>query len=122
VELAPADVIAEQFERASGDWGADGDDLVLGAGMTYGAGNPDDVTVRKRSWRYDISDSGRAVDEAGRPQDWQAIAERVVDAHAINVNRRGVVFVQSNEARLAPLVERVAECSLAVYEALLEHE
>jgi hypothetical protein len=115
-------VIAEQLERASRDWGAEGDDLVLRTGMTYGAGSPVEVTVRKRSWRYDISDSGRAVDEAGRPQDWQAIAERVVDAHAINVNRRGVVFVQSNEARLAPLVERVAECSLAVYEALLEHE
>jgi hypothetical protein len=65
---------------------------------------------------------GRAIEAAGRPPGWQAVAERVVEDYAINVNRRGVVFVQTNEARLAPLVVRVAECSLALYEALLEHK
>jgi hypothetical protein len=115
------DPIAAQLERASADW-SDGDDLVLPTGLTYGAGAPVEVTVRKRGWRHDISDGGSAIEAAGRPPGWQAVAERVVEDHAINVNRRGVVFVQSNEARLAPLVVRVAECSLALYEALLEHE
>jgi len=46
----------------------------------------------------------------------------VVAAHALNVNRQGVVFVQSNEARLEGLVERVAECSAALFQELLEHD
>jgi hypothetical protein len=48
------------------------------------------------------------------------VVERVVEA--LNVNRRGVVFVQSNEARLGSLVFRVAECSVALFQELLERE
>jgi hypothetical protein len=50
------------------------------------------------------------------------VAQRVADAHALNVNRRGVVFVQSNEERLESLVSRVADCSVALYQELLESE
>jgi len=123
VELAATalDTIASQLGRPSVNW-AEGDDLVLATGMTYGPGAPVEVAVRRRSWRYDISDRGRAIERAGRPRGWPEVAERVVEDYAINVNRRGVVFVQSNEARLAPLVVRVAECSLALYEALLDRE
>jgi hypothetical protein len=100
----------------------DGEDVVLHTDLTYGPHEPVHVTVRKRSWRFDVSDAGNAVAAAGSPPGWQAVAEAVVDEHALNVNRRGVVFVQANEARVASLVERVAECSVAVYEELLEHE
>jgi len=77
--------------------------------------------VRKRGWRFDISDGGRAVELAGRRSGWPDMVERVVDAYAINVNRRGVVSVQSNVTRLESLVIRVAECSAAAYEELLDH-
>lgn len=67
------DAIALQLERASVDW-AEGDDLVLATGMTYGAGAPVEVVVRRRSGRYDISDRGRAVERAGRPRGWPEVA------------------------------------------------
>ena len=41
---------------------------------------------------------------------------------ALNVNRRGVVYVQANDERLESLVSRVAECSVALLEALLDRE
>ena len=103
------------------EW-VDGEDVVVRTGLTYRQDEPADVVVRKRGWRFDISDGGRAVELAGRPTSWAEVAERVVTAHDLNVNRRGVVFVQSNEARLERLVERVAECSRALFEELLEHE
>ena len=65
---------------------------------------------------------GRAVELAGRPNNWQKLAERVTHEYAINVNRRGVVFVQSNDQRLDSLIARVAECSLALYQELLDTE
>jgi hypothetical protein len=110
-----------QTKLESSAW-VDGDDVVVRAELGYLPGEPVDVVVRKRGWRFDVSDAGRAVELAGSPDGWQGVAAKVVDDHALNVNRRGVVFVQSNESRLAPLVVRVAECSLALYETLLEHE
>jgi hypothetical protein len=100
----------------------EGEDVVVRTGLAYRPGEDVEVVVRKRGWRFDISDGGRAVSTAGSPPGWQEVAERVVDAHALNVNRRGVVFVQSNEARLESLVLRVADCSVAVYQELLESE
>jgi hypothetical protein len=52
---------------------------------------------------------------------WPDVVERVVEAHALNVNRRGVVSVRSNATRLESLVLRVAECSAAAFEELLDH-
>jgi hypothetical protein len=100
----------------------DGEDVVLPTGLTYGASGPAEVVVRKRGWRFDLSDGGRAVELAGRPKNWRSVAENVVDEYRLNVNRSGVVFVQSTEGRLESLVAGVAECSVAVYEALLESE
>jgi len=79
-----------------------------------------EILVRKRGWRYDISDCGRAVELSGRRAGWHELAAQVVDAYALNVNRRGVVFVQANESRVRRLVERVADCSVALYEELLD--
>jgi hypothetical protein len=100
----------------------EGEDVVVPTDLAYGPGDPVSVTVRKRGWRFDVSDGGRAVELANRPSDWQTLAERVTDEYAINVNRRGVVFVQSNEQRLDSLIARVAECSLELYQELLDTE
>jgi hypothetical protein len=60
---------------------------------------------------------------AGRPAGWLTIAEDVVAEHALNVNRRGVVFVGTvYPSWLERLVAQVAETSLSVYDALLELE
>jgi hypothetical protein len=100
----------------------DGEDVVVATEFSYAPGEPVEVVVRKRAWRFDISDGGRAVELAGRPSGWLAVAEQVVGAHALNVNRSGVVFVQSNEERLERLIPRVADCSVAVYQELLDRE
>ena len=106
---------------ASSEW-IEGEDVVVGTDLSYGATERVDVFVRKRGWKFDVSDGGRAVEVAGRPVGWLEVAERVVADHWINVDRRGVVFVQSNEARLDALVARVAECSVALHGELLERE
>ena len=101
----------------------DGEDVVFATDLEYVPGEPVEVVVRKRGWRFDISDGGRAVELAGRPRGWREAAERVAgDEYWINVNRRGVVFVQSTEQRLEALVSRVAECSLALHQELLDRE
>jgi hypothetical protein len=86
----------------------------LGAG-----GEPVAVRVRKRGHRYTIDDDGAAVAKAGRPPGWLDLAEQ---AYALNVNRHGVVFVPAVEGGVDRdwLVRRVAECSAAVYQELVE--
>jgi hypothetical protein len=81
-----------------------------------------DVRIRRRGHRYVIDDDGAAVAKAGRPPGWLEVARRVADAYALNVNRRGVVFVSAVEGGVDRdwLVRRVAECSAAVYQELLE--
>jgi hypothetical protein len=108
--------------HASRPW-IDGEDVVISTALTYGPDEPVEVVVRKRGWRLDVSDGGRAVELAGRPEGWHSVAERVVqDVYWININRSGVVFVQATERRLDELVLRVAECSAALYEELLDLE
>lgn len=99
----------------------DGEDVRVSTALRYGT-DVAEVIVRKRGCRFDISDAGRAVELAGRPPGWPRVAEEVVEAFALNVNRRGVVFVQATEGRRDRLVTRVAECSVALYEELLEQE
>jgi hypothetical protein len=100
----------------------EGKDVPVPTDLRYGPDQTVNVVVRKRGWRFDVSDAGRAVELAGEPNDWQEVAERVVDEYSINVNRRGVVFVQSNEQRLESLIARVAGCSVALYQELLDRE
>ena len=98
------------------------DELVLESGDTYRAGESVRVRVRRRDHRYTVDDDGGAARLAGGPPGWLAEAERVVDDFALNVNRRGTVFVPAVEGGmdLALLAGRVAECSLALYGALLD--
>ena len=109
------------LEAARATWGENGE-VRLDTGLTYGDGEPVRVLVRKRGRRYDLSDEGRAVRKSGATgRRWLEIAERVADAEALNVNRRGVVFVPAVEGRdLATLAVRVAETSLALYGELLD--
>jgi len=97
--------------------------LVVADELVYAPGEPVRVLVRRRGGRYLISDEGRAVALAGRPSRWLEVAKRVVERErALNVNRRGVVFVPSVEggADRERLVRRVAEASLALHDELLE--
>ena len=82
------------------------------------------IAVLKRGHWYDLKDRGEAVARArvlGAPDDWLAIAERVVAADGFNVNRSGVVFVSATEGRdIASLVLRVADCAERVMAVLLD--
>ena len=92
-------------------------------GLFYLAGRPVRISVRRREHRYDIDDTGAAVAIAGRPPGWREAAERVVNAVGWNVNRDGVVFVPAVEGRdIDALVQRTAEVSVAVLDAILEME
>jgi hypothetical protein len=108
-------------ELARHAWG-ERDKLVLESGDTYREGEPVRVRVRRRDHRYAVDDDGGAARLAGASPGWLAEAERVVDDFALNVNRRGIVFVPAVEGGmdLAWLAGRVAECSLALYGALLD--
>jgi hypothetical protein len=87
----------------------------------YREGAPVVVRVRRRAHWVDIDDDGAAVALAGRPHGWLDAAEQVVREAALNVNRRGRVFVTVHERRdLDELVTRVAATSRALYAALLE--
>ena len=93
---------------------------LVDTGLRYGDGEPVLVSVRKRGSRIDIDDRGRGAEKAGRPPGWLEVAREVVERDSLNVNRAGVVFVGSVEGRnFEPLVHRVADRSLAVYEELL---
>ena len=100
----------------------DVDERTLAPGPSYGEGEPVIVRVRRRGHRYTIDDAGGAVARAGRSPGWLAVAEHVVAEFSLNVNRRGVVFVPAVEGGVdrAWLAGRVADCSAALYEALLE--
>ena len=96
-------------------------EVVVCPGPRYGDGDPVRVRVRKRDRRYDVDDDGEAVRSAERPVGWYATAEEVVRDDALNVNRRGVVFVPVVEGRdVAALALRVAETSARLYGELLE--
>jgi hypothetical protein len=100
------------------------DDVVLETGLAYVEGEPVLVTSRKRGRRYELRDDGWAVELAGRPRGWRERATAVVDAYDLNLTRTGVVFVPAVEGGVDRdwLVGRVAEASLALYDALLELE
>jgi hypothetical protein len=113
------DDLWQALEAAGARWGDTGA-IRLPSGLAYRPGDPVLIEVRKRGHRYDLSDEGAAVRKAG-VRGWLPVAEAVVEREGFNVNRRGVVFVPAVEGRdLASLAARLAETSLAVYDALLE--
>jgi hypothetical protein len=122
MEVAARDVPAirakvDALRASSGDHA----EVTLSVGLSYLPGHPVSIRVRKRDGRYDITDGAVAVNLAGRPDGWLAIASDTAARTGMNVNRRGVVFVTGFAQRdLADLVMRVAECSRLVYLSLLE--
>ena len=111
------------FEAARATWGERGE-ARLDTGLRYGGTRPLVVAVRRRPGHYSFSDEGGAVEAAGRPRGWLEAARAVVDEQGLNMNLRGVVWMGAAEQRetawLHSIASRVADTSLAVYEALLE--
>jgi hypothetical protein len=95
---------------------------VVEPGPVFGDGEPVRIRIRKREHRYDLDDDGAAWTKAGASgRAALEAAERVVAQEGFNVNRRGVVFVPAVEGRdIDGLAARLADCSLAVYEELLD--
>ena len=96
----------------------------LETGLAYTEGEPVLVTIRRRGRRYDLRDDGRALELAGRPAGWREAAAAAVGTFDLNLTRTGVVFAPAVEGGIDRgwLARRVAEASLAVYDALLELE
>ena len=93
-------------------------EAVVDSGLAYGDGEPVQILVRKRLYRYLLTDRGRAVAKGGKPPGWLEVAERA--AEPMNVDRQGAVFVPAVEGRdLELLLVRLADSSRAVHEALL---
>ena len=79
------------------------------------------VRARVRGYIVHLDDAGAAVAAAGKPSGWLELAQVVVEAHSLNVNRAGVVFVGARYDRdIVGLALRVADTAAHVYEALLE--
>ncbi len=119
-ELDRTEALRAELAAARATWGERGE-VLLDTGSSYVEGEPVLVLVRKRGRRYDIGDRAAAVDLAGRPSGWLDVARAVAEEGLLNVNRRGVVFVPAVESRDHTwLALRVADTSLALYEALLD--
>jgi hypothetical protein len=104
------------------DW--EGDARVVWSELEYADGEPVCVDIRKRRHRYDVHDGGGAVARARYlgVESWEDVASEIVDAHDLNLNRRGVIFVPAVEGGIdvAWLAFRVARCSYAVHSELLD--
>ena len=95
---------------------------VVEPGPRYGDGEAVRVRIHRRGRRIDIDDDGRAWRKAGAGGGQAlAVAQDVVAGDALNVNRRGTVFVPAVEGRdVDELATRVASCPVGVYDAVLE--
>jgi hypothetical protein len=91
-------------------------------GLAYRPGDPVRVTVTHRAQRTSVSDEGAAVQRAGRPTGWTAVAERLERDRNVNVTRQGVVWLPVVAAGPdeQAVLQRIAEASLALYQDLLE--
>jgi hypothetical protein len=112
------------FRRAIEDSPMDGLDrvergeVVVDSGLAYADGEPVEILVRKRLYRYMLSDRGRAIEKSGKPPGWREAAERAVEP--MNVDRQGIVFVPTVAGPHLPrLIERLADASRAVHEAVI---
>jgi Ankyrin repeats (many copies) len=90
-------------------------------GLEYGPGDPVVLRVVQRR-HLNVLDDGAAVERAGRPPGWRAVAERLADELVVNISRSGVVSLPVS--RRGPgydaIVRRIAHASLAFYQELLE--
>jgi hypothetical protein len=97
------------------------EETVVDTGLVYREGEPVLIRIRWRAQWVSLDDQGAAVELAGRPPGWLEVAERIVAEEGMNVGRNGVVGVGGNRRRdIEPIIPRLAETSLAVYEAVVE--
>ena len=94
---------------------------MLTTALEYMPGDPVTVRVTRRRL-VDVSDEGGAVQRAGKPPGWRAVADRLADELVVNVSRSGTVGlpVSRGGPGFDAIVERVAQASLSLYEELLE--
>lgn len=119
-QVDPLELVRSSLDAALAG-GSETGEVVLSTGYTFGDGEPVLVHVRKRGRRINLHDGGDAVRRAGKPRGWLELAEEVVAAEGLNVNRAGAVFVPVVEGGdLAALATRLAGCALDVHAALLE--
>lgn len=91
-------------------------------GLAYRPGEPVMVTVTHRAQRTSVSDEGAAVRRAGKSAGWLAIAEQLKRDLDVNITRQGLVWLPVVAAGPdeQTVVERIAEASLTLYQALLD--
>ena len=95
-------------------------DEIRDTGLEYVPGRPVRIRVRVRGERVDVDDVGGAIAVCGMPAGWREAAERAVAQLAWNMRRNGVVCMQAPRGlRLAWIIERTAETSMAVCDAVL---
>lgn len=94
------------------------------SGLHYAPGEPVLVTVVRRERRLSVHDSGAALEKAGKPRCWRAVAEQLERSLDVNISKRGVVWLPVVAAGpgLERIAERIASASLALYQDLLEIE
>jgi hypothetical protein len=108
IETSPLDELAA-LERG---------EVIVDSGLTYADGEPALVLVRKRLYRYTLSDRGRAIEKSGKPPGWREAAELAVEP--MNVDRQGIVFVPTVDGRHLPsMIERLPDASRTVHEAVI---
>jgi hypothetical protein len=108
IEASPLDDLAD----------LDRGEAVVDSGHAFADGEPVRVLIRKRLYRYTLSDRGRAIEMSGTPPGWREAAERAVES--MNVDRQGIVFVPAVAGPHLPrLIERLADASRAVHEAVI---
>jgi hypothetical protein len=96
-------------------------DELVDTDLEYMRGDPVILRVVQHRFPY-VRDDGAAVEKAGRPDGWRAVAEQVGKELAVNVSRGGVVSLPVVPAGpgLDAIVERVADASQTLYQELLD--
>jgi hypothetical protein len=91
-------------------------------GLEYRPGEPVLVRIVRRPHGVSVSDDGAAVEKAGHPPGWRAVAARIDRELVVNVSRHGVVSlpVVAVGPGLEAIVQRIGDASLAFYQELLE--
>ena len=90
------------------------------SGLEYTPGQPVQLRVDFGRW-FEFSDERRAVDLAGRPDGWPAVARRIEVERVVNIGRDGEVSLMATGPHAFDEIgQRVAAASLELYEELLD--
>jgi protein involved in polysaccharide export with SLBB domain len=99
-----------------------GDESPVLAGLEYRPGDPVRITIVHREQRTLVTDGGSALERAGSPPHWQALAQQLERELNVNISRHGVISLPV--VRVGPpeaeVVRRIGEASRAFYQELLE--